>query len=106
MSTIKIRTKPQTSGYLLRILISHPMETGRRRDTDGSLIPAHYIETVTIEHNGKIIVSSQFGMGISRDPYLAFRLPTAQAGDSIRVAWVDNLGQRDSETVLITALAH
>ena len=102
MSTIKIRVKRLEAAYLLRILITHPMETGRRRDkTTGEIVPAHFIQNVTIEHNEAVIASCRFGAGVSRDPYMSFRLREARPGDRVKVSWTDNLGQSDSEEALV-----
>jgi sulfur-oxidizing protein SoxZ len=98
MSTIKIKIKRLESVCLLRILITHPMETGRRKDKEsGEIVAAHYILEVNIEHNGKVVASCQFGAAVSRDPYLSFRLKQAKLGDSIKVSWLDNLGQSDNQ---------
>ena len=102
MSTIKLRLKCLDSVCLIRILIAHPMETGRRVDKEsGETIPAHLIQEVKLEHNGKVVASCQFGTAVSRDPYLSFRLKAAKAGDRVKVRWVDNLGQSDSEEAQI-----
>ncbi len=98
MSTIKIRVKPLAKTSLIRILIAHPMETGRRQDkTTGEIVPAHFIQEVKIEHNGKTIASCRFSTGVSRDPYLSVRLRDGKPGDAIKVSWVDNFGESDSE---------
>ena len=97
MSGIKIKFKPLDSAYLIRILISHPMETGRRKDKDsGEIIPAHFIEEVNIELNGEVVANVQFGTAVSRDPYLSFRLREAKPGDKVQVRWLDNQGLSDS----------
>jgi sulfur-oxidizing protein SoxZ len=102
MSTIKLRIKQLESACLIRILITHPMETGRRQDkASGAMIAAHFIQEVKIEHNGNIVASCQFGTAVSRDPYLSFRLREAKPGDSVRVSWSDNLGQSESEETQI-----
>ena len=102
MSTIKIRVKPLENAYLIRILIAHPMETGRRQDKDsGETIPAHYIQEVKIEHNGKLISRGEFGTAVSRDPYLSLRIRGAKPGDSIKVKWRDNLNESDAEEIQI-----
>ncbi len=103
MSAIKIKFKPLESACLIRILITHPMETGRKQDKDsGTIIPAHYIQEVKIEHNEQLVASCQFGTAVSRDPYLSFRLRQAKPGDKVKVSWLDNLGQRDSEEATFT----
>ncbi len=102
MSSIKIRFKPLDGACLLRILITHPMDTGRRVDkATGETIPAHFIEEVKIERNGQTVASAGFGTGVSRDPYLSLRLKDARTGDRIRVSWADNLGQSDNEEALV-----
>ncbi len=102
MSTIKIRVKRLEGASLIRILIAHPMETGRRQDkTTGEIIPAHFIQEVRIEHNGRLITQCQLSTAVSRDPYLSVRLRGGKPGDKIRVSWTDNLGQSDSEDAVI-----
>jgi len=102
MSTIKIRVKRLDGATLIRLLIVHPMETGRKRDeTTGELTPAHYIQEVKIEHNDKLIANCQLSTAVARDPYLSVRLRGGLDGDTIKVSWTDNLGQSDSaETVI------
>jgi len=96
MSTIKLRFKRLGDATLIRMLVTHPMETGRRRDpATGTTAPAHYIQTLRIEHNGRTVADCQFSTAVSRDPYLSVRLHNAQSGDRIRVSWVDNLGASD-----------
>jgi sulfur-oxidizing protein SoxZ len=102
MSTLKIRTKQQDGLTLVRLLMTHPMETGRRRDeATGEVIPAHFIREVKIEHNGKLVVSGELSTAVSKDPYLSVRFRGGQPGDKIRVSWVDNLGRKDSAEAVI-----
>lgn len=102
MSTITIRTKSLGDKTLLRILLEHPMETGRRRhEQTGELVPAHFITAMTIELNGAPIVRADLTTGVSQNPYFSFRLNGAQAGDRISLVWHDTLGREDSATVVI-----
>lgn len=97
MSTIKIRTKPDRDKTLVRILIEHPMETGRRKDeATGTLVPAHFITELRVELNGQPVMQGLLSTAVSRNPYFSFRLNQAKPGDRIRVSWVDNQGQQDS----------
>ena len=94
---IKIRFKPQGTYTLVRLLIEHPMETGRRRDPGtGKLAPAHFITELRLELNGQIVIKGLLSTAVSKDPYFSFRLNQAKPGDLLRVSWVDNLGQTDS----------
>jgi len=98
MSSIKIRSKRLEGKTQIRTLIAHPMENGRNRDENtGKLIPAHYIQELTIKLNDKVIISADLGGSISKDPYFAFRLNNAQAGDKITVSWLDNQQISDSQ---------
>ncbi len=102
MSSIKIRTKRKDGNTQIRTLISHPMETGRRKDKDsGKLVPAHYIQDLTVKHNDKVVVSSVMGVSISKNPYFAFLLKGGEPGDKISITLKDNLGNTDTaETVI------
>jgi sulfur-oxidizing protein SoxZ len=33
---------------------------------------------------------------VSKNPYLAFKFKGAKAGDTVKLAWVDNKGESDS----------
>jgi sulfur-oxidizing protein SoxZ len=98
MSSIKIRTKRFEGKTQIRTLITHPMETGRRKDPKTNQpIPAHFIRELKLSHNGKAVMNCQVGMSISKDPYFAFMLKGGEPGDQIKIEWVDNLGNKDSE---------
>ncbi len=90
---MKIRAQLKGGITEVRVLMSHPMETGRRKNDFGELEPAHFIQLVTASLNGKTVLEAQWGTGISKNPYLTFRLKTAKAGDKIAVRWVDNKGE-------------
>ncbi|NOQ34313.1 MAG: thiosulfate oxidation carrier complex protein SoxZ [Methylococcaceae bacterium] len=99
MSTIKIRTKRLDGKTQIRTLISHPMEHGRNMDEKtGELIPAHYIQELLVKHNDNIIVNSNLGAGISKNPYFAFMLKGGEVGDKITISWRDNLDNSDSQS--------
>jgi sulfur-oxidizing protein SoxZ len=96
MATIKIRAKEQGGVTTVKTLISHPMESGQRKDSKtGKLIPGHYVTELTAEHNGKQVMNANWGGGISKNPYLSFKFTGAAPGDSIKISWVDNMGKSD-----------
>jgi sulfur-oxidizing protein SoxZ len=97
MSTIKIRAKESGGVTTVKTLMSHPMEPGTRKDSKtGKLIPAHHITEVTAEHNGNVVMTANWGGGISKNPYMSFKFKGAAAGDTIKISWVDNMGKGDS----------
>ncbi len=100
---IKMRTRAQEGGVELQLMIIHPMESGRRTDKDtGKLIPAHFIQQVTLEHNGKVVITLSTGGSVSEDPLMGFRLKGAKNGDKLKVSWSDNMGEQPK--VFTTAL--
>ena len=102
-NTIKLRAKLKGDTTEVKSLIKHPMETGRRKDkTSGELIPAHFIQLVVCKHQGKVVLSADWGGSVSKNPYLAFDLPGGAVGDEIELTWTDNLGESDSKTAKIS----
>jgi sulfur-oxidizing protein SoxZ len=86
----------QGAGYTdVRVLMSHPMETGQRKGSDGKPIPLHFIQNVTVKVNGKTVVEGQISQAVSRNPVFSFRVKSAK-GDKIQVAWLDNKGETNS----------
>lgn len=102
MSTIKLRAKDKDGVVTVKALVSHPMETGLRKDKKtGKKIPAHFIETVTGEANGKTVMTAYWSGGISKNPYLSFKFKGAKAGDTVKLSWADNTGKSDSAEVKV-----
>jgi sulfur-oxidizing protein SoxZ len=103
MSSIKMRATLGDDGVTtVKVLISHPMDTGLVKDKKtGNLIPAHFIQEVTCEYNGTNVMTAEWGTAVSKNPYLSFRFKGAKAGDTIKLNWVDNKGESDSGEVKI-----
>jgi len=84
-------------GYTdVRVLMTHPMETGQRKDSDGKLVPLHFIQNVTVKLNGRPVVEAQISQAVSRNPVFSFRLKGGAKGDKIEVSWLDNQGESNS----------
>ncbi len=86
----------------VKVLMSHPMETGQRKDANGQLVPAHFIEKVTATANGKTVLSADWGPAVSKNPFLAFRFKGAKAGDKVSVTWVDTAGETRTDEATIS----
>ena len=81
----------------IKALISHPSENGLRKDSKtGQLVPAHFINSVMITLNGKTVLDGQWSGGVSKDPFIAFRVKGMKAGDRVNVSVKDNMGDTDS----------
>ncbi|MCP3850510.1 MAG: thiosulfate oxidation carrier complex protein SoxZ [Gammaproteobacteria bacterium] len=95
-SSIKVRAKAKNGSVTVKALISHKMETGLRKDKKtGKVIPAHFIEEVNCELNGAPVMIAEWGVAVSKNPYLSFKFSGA-AGDVVKLSWKDNTGKTDS----------
>ena len=98
---MRIRAQAAGEKTTVRVLMSHEMETGQRKDSAGKLIPAWYIQEVSAAHNGKPVLTAQWGPAISKNPFLQFVVKGAKAGDKIAVTWVDNKGDKRSDEATV-----
>jgi len=94
---IKVRAKEKGGVVTVKALISHPMETGGRKDKKtGKKIPAHFIQEVKVTHGGKDALTANWSGGVSKNPYLSVKIKDGKKGDTVGIAWVDNKGENDS----------
>jgi sulfur-oxidizing protein SoxZ len=99
---MRIRAKVKDGITEVKALINHPMETGQRKDRKtGELVPAHFIEELTCEYNGKTVMRAKWSGGVSKDPYLALMFKGGAVGETITVSWRDNKGESDKQDVTI-----
>lgn len=101
MSDMRIRAQLSGNQATVRVLMTHEMESGQRRDAAGRLVPAWHIQDVTVSHNGKVVLSLEWGPAVSRNPFLQLTLKGAKAGDKVGIAWRDSRGDSRSQEALI-----
>ena len=77
---MKIRAAMQGDKVEVKVLMSHIMETGQRKDAKGVTIAAHFIQNVSATHNGKTVLSAQWGPAVSTNPLSVISLQGWQAG--------------------------
>jgi sulfur-oxidizing protein SoxZ len=99
---MRIRAQAQGSGAVVRVLMSHEMETGQRKDSSGKVIPAWHITDVTATHNGKQVLAAEWGPAVAKNPFLQFTVKGAKAGDKIAVTWKDNKGDTRTDEVTVS----
>jgi len=102
-NNMKMRAQLNDGVVTVKVLMSHPIETGRRKDDGNQLIPAHFVQTVTATLNGKTVLEAQWGTGISKNPYLTFKLKQAKLDDIVTITWLDNLGQTATQSISVTS---
>jgi len=100
---MKIRAKMEGDAADVKVLMSHPMETGQRKNEKGELVPVHFIQSVIATHNGKTVLDAQWSQAIARNPFLGFRVKGAKPGDKITISWVDTVGDKSSIDTTVAA---
>ena len=93
---MKMRASLAGGNTDVRVLMSHPMETGQRKGSDGKPIPMHFIQNLTVKVNGRTVVEGQISQAVSRNPVFSFRLKGGAKGDRIEVSWLDNKGESNT----------
>lgn len=100
--SIKIRAKNKDGVTTVKALMTHPMETGLRKNKKtGKVIPAHFIQEVVAEHGGNAVLTSNWSGGVSKNPYLSFKFDGANAGDDLKITWTDNMGKSEFATTKV-----
>ena len=99
---MRIRAQAQGSNAIVRVLMSHEMETGQRKDAAGKIVPAWHITDVSATWNGKQVMSAEWGPSVAKNPFLQFTVKGAKAGDKIGVTWKDNRGDTRTDEAVVS----
>ena len=98
---MRIRAQAQGDKAVVRVLMSHEMETGQRKDSAGKTIPAWFIQEVTASLNGSPVLTAQWDTAVSKNPFMQFTIRGAKAGDKVSVSWVDNRGDKRTDEATV-----
>ena len=89
---VKVPSKASAGEVVtLKTLISHPMESGQRKDSDGKLIPRSIINRFTCEFNGALVIDITLEPAISTNPYFEFDAKVDASGE-FKFTWYDDDG--------------
>lgn len=96
MDNVKPRVRvPKTAKkdevITIKTLISHPMESGQRKDKDGNTIPRQIINHFTCTFNGEEVVDVKMEPSISTNPYFEFDAKVPESGEFV-FTWTDDDG--------------
>ena len=85
--------KQAAAGEVVRIktLVSHPMETGFRRDSRGEPIPRNILVRFRCWYDERLVVDIDLHPAVSANPYFAFDLRADRSAE-LRFEWVDQSG--------------
>jgi sulfur-oxidizing protein SoxZ len=98
---MRIRATSADGVVNVKVLMSHEMETGQRKDAAGKVIPAHYIKSVAAKWKGRVVLSAQWGPAVSKNPFIEFNFRGGQKGDKIELTWTDNKGDQRTDEATI-----
>jgi sulfur-oxidizing protein SoxZ len=99
---MRIRAQAAGDKATVRVLMSHEMETGQRKDAAGKVIPAWFIQEVSASLNGKTVMTAQWGPSVAKNPFMQFNLKGAKAGDKVAITWVDNKGDKRTDEATVS----
>jgi len=85
----------------LRALLDHPMESGHRRDSLGSVIDANFLKELVVKIGDRILLESVIGPNLSKNPYLSVEFDGVEVGDAIEVVWTSNNNEESSRKVTV-----
>ena len=98
---MKIRAKMDGDKVDVRVLMAHEMETGQRKDAQGAVIPAWFIQSVTVTYGGKTVLAAQWGPAVAKNPFLSFKFKGGAKGEKVTITWVDNRGDKRTDEATI-----
>ncbi len=85
---------------IIKTLISHQMESGQRKDSDGNPIPRSIINRFTADFNGQNVIDVTLEPAISTNPYFEFEATVPESGE-FQFKWYDDDGSVYEETKAI-----
>ena len=99
---MKIRATMAGDKVEVKVLMAHEMESGQRKDANGKTVPAWFIQSVTATHNGRTVLSAEWGPAVSKNPFLSFRFSGGKVGDKVVITWTDSRGEKRSDEATIS----
>jgi sulfur-oxidizing protein SoxZ len=81
----------------IKVLISHPMESGQRRDAMGQPIPRDIIHSLKCTWDDQVVLEAELFPAISANPFFAFTALAEKSG-RISITFTDDNGAVQTET--------
>jgi sulfur-oxidizing protein SoxZ len=85
----------------VKLLISHPMESGQRRDNMGEVIPRDIINSFVCTFNDQEVLRADLFPAIAANPFLSFAVVVQESG-TLAMTFTDDHGVVQTETANIT----
>ena len=84
----------------IKTLLSHPMETGYRRDNVGNPIPRDIINRFVCIYNGTEVFQADFFPAVAANPFLSFFTVATESG-TLEFRWTDDHGNAQTASARI-----
>jgi len=84
----------------VKLLISHPMESGQRRDAVGAAIPRDIINRFVCTFDGEEVLRAELFPAIAANPFLSFSVVADKSG-TLAMTFTDDHGVVQTETVSV-----
>ncbi len=95
------RSATAGEAFVIKSLISHKMESGQRKDSDGNTIPRSIINHFSCDFNGENVVQVVLQPAISTNPYIQFEAVIQDSG-TFTFTWIDDNGSVYTDSKDIT----
>ncbi|MGB0749280.1 MAG: thiosulfate oxidation carrier complex protein SoxZ [Magnetospiraceae bacterium] len=95
------KTAKKGEVFQIKTLITHVMESGRRKDSKGETIPRKIINKFECTFNGKPVFSADINPSVSANPFIAFYCKAEASGEFV-FTWTEDGGATHSETGALT----
>ncbi len=98
-----VMPKTASKGEIIEIktLVTHPMETGYRRDDMGKAIPRDIITLLTVQYAGEEVFRMDMFPGVAANPFAAFTTIATETGELV-FTWTDEKGDAHVEKAMLT----
>lgn len=94
------RTAKKGEIITVKIVLSHIMETGYRRDISGKSIPRNIIKSLTCTYDGAEILRIELTQAIAANPYFGFTTTATHTGP-LTFEWHDDESQTYTERFML-----
>jgi len=85
----------------VKALVTHPMETGLRKDKETKKkIPAYYINDVSVYYGGELVMHADWTIAVSANPFMTCYVKADKAAP-LKIVWKDIKGGVYEKTVQI-----
>ncbi len=85
----------------VKVIISHPMESGQRHGPAGETIPRKIINKFVCALDGEVVLTLELFPAIAANPFFAFSA-VARASGTLSMSWVDDDGTVGTQLAQIT----